>query len=115
MRLLRNLSIECKNVIKVKVKLRSRIVQNLPQIIQDGPSWFQDGANILLGSFLEHLWWSRERSLEKLARCKTNDSTPFWLHFWVLAGLVEVPWGIFWTIVATSWAVVGDVSVKFGA
>ena len=105
---------------------RARIGQNLAKFGQDGinlaprwrqepPSWGQDGH-------LEALWgafWSifggLGSDLEKNGRSvKSNNPTTFWLHFGVLGGLVGGSWGVFWAILATSWALLGDLGVKLG-
>ena len=45
---------------------------------------------------------------------KSNDSTAFLQYFGVLGGLVGGSWEVFWAILATSWALLGDLGVKLG-
>ena len=59
--------------------------------------------------------WGLGADLYKNGRSvKTNNTTMFWLHFGVLGGLVGGSWGVFWAILATSWALLDDLGVKLG-
>ena len=100
---------------------QARIDQNLAQMGQDGanleprwrqesPSWGQDGhLEAILGSFLEHF-----RSLEKWQKCKNEQHYSVLAAFWGLGDLVGSSWGVFWAILGTSWALLGDLGVKLG-
>ena len=103
---------------------RARIVENLTQMAKDGatreprwrqdaPSWGQDGHLETIWGAILRIWGGLGSDLSKNGRSvKTNNTTAFWPHFGVLGGLVGGSWGVFWAILATSWALLGDLGVK---
>ena len=105
---------------------RPRIDQNLAQVAQDGakleprwrqdaPSWNQDGhLEAIWGAILNIFGGLGSDLLKNVRSVKTDNTTTFWPHFGVLGGLVGGSWGVFWAILATSWALLGDLGVKLG-
>ena len=103
-----------------------RIVQNLGQMVQYGtklePRWRQDGPSWALDGLPEATWRAVLSILRGLGSdlckngrsVKTNNTTTFWLHFGILAGLFGDSSGRSWAILATSWARLGDLGVKLG-
>ena len=86
-----------------------------PRWRQDGPSWAPD-------RHLEASWGAILAILKGLGadfgkngrHVKMSITMAFWPHFGVLGGLVGGSWGVFWAILATSWALLGDLGVKLG-
>ena len=100
-----------------------------PKCQPNGPRWRQVGAKMAprwpswaLDGRLDATWgaiWSifarLGSDLRKNGRSrKSNDSIAFWLYFGVLGGVVGGSWGRFWAILATSWALLGDLGIKLG-
>ena len=98
-----------------------RFLQNLRQISPDGaklgPRWRQDGPRRALDGRPEVTWRAILAILTGLGSdlckngrsVKSNNTTTFWLHFGILAGLFGGSSGLSWTILATSWALLGDL------
>ena len=80
------------------------------------PSWGQDGhLEAIWGAFLS-IFGGLGSDLQKNCRSvKSNNTTAFWPHFGVLGGLDGGSWGVFWAILARSWALLVDVGVKLGS
>ena len=97
-----------------------------PKWRQDGRTWRQEGAKMTprwpkmglvwptwhhfgehFGPFLKS--WGRKARYQK-----TIKNHWFLKLFGVLGGLVGGSWGVFWAILATSWAILGDLGVKLG-
>ena len=86
-----------------------------PRWRQDGPSWAPD-------RHLEASWGAILAILKGLGadfgkngrHVKMSITMAFWPHFGVLGGLVGGSWGLFWVILAKSWALLGDLGVKLG-
>ena len=74
---------------------------------QDGPRWGLNGhLGVILGGVFGHFF--------EWLKCKNEHHYSVLAHFWVLGDLVGGSWGVFWAILATSWALLGDLGVKLG-
>ena len=105
---------------------RARIDQNRAQKSQDGaklePRWRQDGPSWAPDRHLEATGGAILAILKGLGadfgkngrHVKMSITMAFWPHFGVLGGLVGGSWGVFWAILGTSWALLGDLGVKLG-
>ena len=84
-----------------------------PRWRQDAPSWSQDGhLEAIWGAILKILGGLGRDLLKNGRSVKSNNTTTFLLHFGVLGGLVGGSCGAFCVILATSWALLGDLGVK---
>ena len=84
-----------------------------PRWRQDPPSWGQDGHfEAIWGGIFSIVGDLGSDLLKNGESRKSEDSTTFLLYFGVLGGLVGGSWGRFWAILATSWALLGDLGVK---
>ena len=86
-----------------------------PRWRQEPPSWGQDGHLEAIWEAILNIFCDLGRDLLKNGRSvKSDNSMTFWPHFGVLGGLVGGSRGRFWAILATSWALLGDLGVKLG-
>ena len=106
---------------------RPRIDEILAQMAQDGaklkprwrqgaPSWDQDcHFEAIWAAILNILGGLGSDLLKNVRSVKTDNTTTFWPHFGVLGGLDGGSWGVFWAILAISWALLGDLGHNLGS
>ena len=86
-----------------------------PRWRQDGPSWAPDRHLEATGGAILAILKGLGADFGKNGRhVKMSITMAFWPHFGVLGGLVGGSWGLFWVILAKSWALLGDLGVKLG-
>ena len=84
-----------------------------PSWSRDEPSWAHDGHLEVIWKAIPTILKRQGDDLCKNGRCvKMSVTMAFWPQMEVLGGLVGGSWGVFWAILVTSWALLGDVGVK---
>ena len=86
-----------------------------PRWRQDGPSWAPDRHLEATGGAILAILKGLGADFGNNGRhVKMTITMAFWPHFGLLGGLVGGSWGLFWAILAKSWALLDGLGVKLG-